>query len=228
MGHSLESPQIHLDVLATAEYLGRDEVVSRRCLDVVCALVPSASPSINYPQSDTDDVVPRIYILLTFILPIGYTAHSASVGLHQDEMDAYVLSHKVSKLFKGRKDLCWLLKASISFKIYGTHGIFQSSGLLTLTSPSSSFACSMSTLFLPLWKSSSWEWVLTSLENILPVSQSESLVRMDRTSTTFLFLHSRSDTLSRRQLHSAFLSPETFLSVFPMLYRHQVRNWHQR
>jgi len=47
----------------------------------VCLLAPSALASTNYPQSGIDDV-PRIYVLLTSILLIGYTAHSASIGPH--------------------------------------------------------------------------------------------------------------------------------------------------
>ena len=43
------------------------------------------SVSTDHTQSGTDDAIQRIYILITSILLIGYTAHSASIELHQDE-----------------------------------------------------------------------------------------------------------------------------------------------
>jgi hypothetical protein len=79
----VECPQIHLDALAAMEYLDGYEIVSQRRMSTTN--YPLAIASTNHPQSGTDDAIQRIYIFLTSILLIGYTAQSASIGLHQDE-----------------------------------------------------------------------------------------------------------------------------------------------
>jgi len=70
------------------------------------------------------------------------------LGSIRMNIGAYLFPHKYyERGDKGRRDFCRLPKASVSFSSYGTHGIFQGSGLRTsfkLSSlsfpPSSSFA----------------------------------------------------------------------------------------
>jgi len=131
----------------------------RSYLNVVCLLAPSALAYTNYPLSTVG------YRMTPYS---GFTSSSpppSSSAIHRKvqvmdsirtKMDACLFFHKVTKVFKGRPDFCWLPKVSVSFSSYGTHGISQSSGLRTsfrlssLPVPlSSSFACSMSIFFSP-------------------------------------------------------------------------------
>ena len=134
----------------------------RPCLNVVCPLEPSASTP-NFPQSGTDDTMPRVYIL-TPVLLIDYTAQNASIRLCQD---ALTRSRRFSR---GDRILVGCQRHPSPPSSYGTRGISQRSGALSsfkLSSlsltPSSSFAWSISTFFLPPWKYPSWRWDLTSL-----------------------------------------------------------------
>jgi hypothetical protein len=65
------------------EYLDRYEVVPQRRMSDIAFCI--GIHSLYYPQSGTDDAIQRVYILLTSILLIGYTAQCASIEFRQDE-----------------------------------------------------------------------------------------------------------------------------------------------
>src|SRR5258706_1240446 len=54
-----------------------------------------------YPQSGTDDAIQRIYILLTSILLIGYTAQCTSIGLLQDESEQMFIPSQGYEALRG-------------------------------------------------------------------------------------------------------------------------------
>jgi hypothetical protein len=77
---------VHSHVLASMEYLGRYALLSQRGKIGYYPLV--LSPNLLYLftiQSGTDDVIQRLYILISSFLLVGYTAQGASVELMAHE-----------------------------------------------------------------------------------------------------------------------------------------------
>ena len=190
----------------------------RSYLNVVRLSVPFTLASTDYtvcPQSGTDDATQRIYILLTSILLIGYTAQSASIELLQDKNEQMFIPSQGYEALLGRPHSCWLQKVSVSSNSYGMHGTFQAQIFAPCSSPHSHpfrhllpsaqsrhLYCHNGDIHLGM----SLDIIRKYIAGILV-----SIFGADGTNKHHLsFLLSRSDMLSKGRLRSTFLWPARF------------------